>query len=35
MRRIVLTAGVLVLAGCSSFGDLFSAHADVAATAAG
>ena len=35
MRRIVLAASVLVLAGCSNFGDLFSAHADVAATAAG
>ena len=35
MRRILLVAGVLGLAGCSSFGDLFSAHADVAATAAG
>ncbi len=35
MRRIVLAAGVLVLAGCSNFSDLFSAHADVAATAAG
>jgi hypothetical protein len=35
MRRIVLAASVLVLAGCSSFSDLFSAHADVAATAAG
>ncbi len=34
MRRIVLAASVLVLAGCSNFGDLFSAHADVAATAA-
>lgn len=35
MRRIVLAASVLVSAGCSNFGDLFSAHADVAATAAG
>ena len=35
MRRIVLAASVLVAAGCSNFGDLFSAHADVAATAAG
>ena len=35
MRRILLVAGVLGLAGCSSFGDLFSAHADVAASAAG
>lgn len=35
MRRIVLAASVLVAAGCSSLGDLFSAHADVAATAAG
>jgi hypothetical protein len=35
MRRIVLAASVLVLAGCSNCGDLFSAHADVAATAAG
>ncbi len=38
MRRIVLTAGlaissVLVVAGCGSFRDLFSAHADVAAQA--
>lgn len=35
MRRIVLAAGTLFLAGCSNFGDLFTAHADVAATAAG
>ncbi|HQR17402.1 MAG TPA: peptidylprolyl isomerase [Gemmatimonadales bacterium] len=35
MRRIVLAASVLVAAGCSNLGDLFSAHADVAATAAG
>jgi hypothetical protein len=35
MRRILLVAGVLGLAGCSSFGDLFTAHADVAANAAG
>jgi hypothetical protein len=35
MRRIVLAASMLVAAGCSNFGDLFSAHADVAATAAG
>jgi hypothetical protein len=35
MRRIVLAASVLVVAGCSNFVDLFSAHADVAATAAG
>jgi len=35
MRRIVLAASVFVVAGCSNFGDLFSAHADVAATAAG
>jgi len=35
MRRILLVAGALGLAGCSSFGDLFTAHADVAATAAG
>ncbi|HEX5005242.1 MAG TPA: peptidylprolyl isomerase [Gemmatimonadales bacterium] len=35
MRRIVLAASVLVVAGCSNLGDLFSAHADVAATAAG
>jgi len=34
MRRIVLAASMLALAGCSSFGDLFSAHADVVATAA-
>ena len=36
MRRILLVAGVLGARGlAASFGDLFSAHADVAATAAG
>ncbi len=36
MRSLVLPlAVVLVLTGCSNLGDLFSAHADVAATAAG
>jgi hypothetical protein len=35
MRRLFLVAGILAAAGCSNFRDLFSAHADVAAEAAG
>jgi hypothetical protein len=35
MRRLFLVAGLLAAAGCSNFRDLFSAHADVAAEAAG
>ena len=33
MRRLLIAAGLLGIAGCSNFRDLFSAHADVAATA--
>jgi hypothetical protein len=35
MRRLFLVAGILAVSGCSNFRDLFSAHADVAADAAG
>ena len=36
LRRLaVLSATALALAGCSNFRDLFSAHADVVARAAG
>lgn len=35
MRRLFLVVGILAVAGCSNFRDLFSAHADVAAEAAG
>ena len=36
LRRLaVLSAAALSLAGCSNFRDLFSAHADVVARAAG
>jgi hypothetical protein len=33
MRRLLIAVGLLGIAGCSNFRDLFSAHADVAATA--
>lgn len=33
MRRLLIVAGLLGVAGCSNFRDMFSAHADVAATA--
>lgn len=35
MRRLLFLAALLTLAGCSGFRDLFSAHADLAAEAAG
>jgi hypothetical protein len=35
MRRLLLVVGILAVAGCSNFRDLFTAHADVAAEAAG
>ncbi|HXE58068.1 MAG TPA: peptidylprolyl isomerase [Gemmatimonadales bacterium] len=35
MRRLLLTLGVVLLAGCDKARDLFSAHAEVAAEAAG
>jgi PPIC-type PPIASE domain len=35
MRRLFLVAGILAVSGCSNFRDLLSAHADVAAEAAG
>jgi len=33
MRRLLIAVGLIGIAGCSNFRDLFSAHADVAATA--
>ena len=33
MRRLLIAVGLVGIAGCSNFRDLFSAHADVAATA--
>ena len=35
MRRVWLAIGLVAVLGCNNFGDLFSAHADVAAEAEG
>ena len=35
MRRAWLVVGLIAVLGCNNFRDLFSAHADVAAEAAG